>query len=83
VEHRGALLGPEKSGPADKTLVLGVGSGVSGSRIDWECSWLVWWLGPALIKPLVWVFRTGWVVSPVRVPGPVGGGLGLVFLPVF
>ena len=41
------------------------------------------WLGPALTKPLVWVFSSGCVVSLVGDADSIGGGSGLVFLPVF
>ena len=64
-------------------MLLPVDSDVSGSRINWECSWLVWWLGPALIKPLVWVFELGVLFPWGEYLEPVGGGLESVFLPVF
>ena len=53
MDHRGALLGPEESGPAHRTM----GSEGSGlfllghGHIDvGRCGW---WLGPALTKRLV------------------------------
>lgn len=64
MEHRGALLGPEESGLANEPEGSGVGAVSSGSRMHGSLRIVcVWWLGPALIKPLVWVFWTGWVVS--------------------
>jgi hypothetical protein len=54
VDHRGALLGPEESGPG---LQDHWGSGGSGlfllghGHID--VGWCGWWLGPALTKRLV------------------------------
>ena len=64
MDRRGALLGPEGSGPAHRTLVLGVGS-VSSRVTVRPGDWLGWWLGPALTKPLVWVSVAGCVVSLV------------------
>jgi hypothetical protein len=52
VKGRGALLGPEESGPAHRDESLGVGSVSSGSRLNREAGW-VWWLGPALTKLLL------------------------------
>ena len=83
VEHRGALLGPEESGPAHRIfgfwgLVLFLlGHGHT------DASWCDGWLGPALTKPLVWVSCSGCVVSLEWGVCSIGGGSGLVFLPVF
>ena len=50
---RSALLGPEESGlPVGDGLVF-LGHGSTG------LCWLDGWLGPALTKPLVWVFVLG------------------------
>jgi hypothetical protein len=62
VDHRGALLGPEESGLTHRTLwgswglvLFLLGSQAMLARL----SWCGGWLGPALTKPLVWVFVLG------------------------
>jgi hypothetical protein len=85
VNHRGALLGPEESGPANRNLVSGGWDCSSGSRITPIFADRVCLVAGAGSHQTVGVGVLDWVGCfpglDARVPG--GGGSGLVFLPVF
>ena len=81
MDRRGALLGPEGSGPAHRTLVLGVGS--VSSRVTARSSLVGCggWGRPSANR--CEGFLSGCVVSLGGEFFVVGVGLWLVFLPVF
>jgi hypothetical protein len=83
MDHRGALLGPEESGRISSERWTGfsgsLATPVGSLRI---VSGVVVWLGPALTKLLVGVFR-GVCCFPCEVLPEGSGDDGLVFLPVF
>ena len=59
MDRRGALLGPEESGPAHGGFFSGGWICFFEGHGHTDVSECGGWLGPALIKPLVWVSCPG------------------------